>query len=301
MREKVTGSIMGAFVGDSLALGAHWIYDTRLIKDKIGRVDRLLKPGPGSYHPTKQAGDFTHYGDQTLVLLESLAEKKTFDLDDFSRRWRTLFKDYRGYVDQATRGTLSNYSSGKKAQEAGSQSNDLSGAARIAPLAAVYAGDLEGFVKAARDQTAMTHRDPLVVDCSEFFAAVLFYVLQGASPSKTIERIALERFAGRPLEGLVKKGIASVKGETTSVIAAFGQSCHAPEALPGVVHILCKYEEDFKEALVESVMAGGDNAARAMAAGMILGAHLGVKSLPADWLSGLKAGERIARLLADLS
>jgi ADP-ribosylglycohydrolase len=300
MREKVMGSIMGAFVGDSLALGAHWIYDTRLLREKIGRVERLLAPGPGSYHPTKQAGEFTHYGDQTMVLLESLAEKKTFDLEDFSRRWRTLFKDYKGYLDQATKGTLANYSSGKKAQEAGSSSNDLSGAARIAPLAALYAEDLEGLVKAAREQTAMTHRDPLVLDCAEFFAAVLFLVLKGSSPSRATEKIALERFPGRPLEGLVKKGLASTKGDTTSAIAAFGQSCHAPEALPGVVHILCKYEDDLKEALIQSVMAGGDNAARAMAAGMILGAHLGLKAVPEEWLSGLKAGKRIATLLAAL-
>jgi hypothetical protein len=35
-----------------------------------------------------------------------------------------------------------------------------------------------------------------------------------------------------------------------------------------------------------------------MAAGMILGAHLGRDAIPADWLDEMKAGNRIADLLA---
>ena len=76
--------VMASFLADSLALGAHWIYDTESISQIFGRVDSLLKPGPHSYHPTKEKGEFTHYGDQTLVLLESLAEKRDFDISDFN-------------------------------------------------------------------------------------------------------------------------------------------------------------------------------------------------------------------------
>ena len=44
-------------------------------------------------------------------------------------------------------------------------------------------------------------------------------------------------------------------------------------------------------------MAGGDSAARGMAVGMILGAHLGHDAIPAEWLNELKAGNRITELL----
>jgi len=52
-----------------------------------------------------------------------------------------------------------------------------------------------------------------------------------------------------------------------------------------------------KEALVQSVMAGGDSAARCMTAGMVLGAHLGWEALPEEWVSGLRKRERIMELL----
>ncbi|MBP1740629.1 MAG: ADP-ribosylglycohydrolase, partial [Deltaproteobacteria bacterium] len=80
----------------------------------------------------------------------------------------------------------------------------------------------------------------------------------------------------------------------------FGQSCHTDEAFPGVVHLIAKYEKDLKEALVQSVMAGGDGAGRGLMVGMVLGAYLGDNSLPKEWVSELKRGADILRLLQQI-
>ena len=45
------------------------------------------------------------------------------------------------------------------------------------------------------------------------------------------------------------------------------------------------------------MMAGGDSAARGMAVGMVLGAHLGVEAIPQEWIEGLKKREEIEELL----
>jgi len=50
MRMHAKAMVMASLLADSLALGAHWIYDTHQIDRKIGRVDHLLPPLPGSYH-----------------------------------------------------------------------------------------------------------------------------------------------------------------------------------------------------------------------------------------------------------
>jgi len=292
--------VLASFAADSLALGVHWIYDAEKIKQDFGRVDALRKPLPNSYHPTKEKGEFTHYGDQTFVLLESIAAKRGFDLSDFSTRWRDLFKTYRGYFDQATKMTLQNLAQGRAIEEAGSSSTDLSGAARIAPLVFLYPKDSETLVKAARAQTQMTHNNPLVIDSAEFFARVCRKVLDGSSPAKAMTEVGAQRFKGLPLFAWVKEGIESAGEESVSTIARFGQSCHTDEAFPGVVHLIAKYEKDLKEALVQAVMAGGDSAGRGLMVGMVLGAHLGDRGLPQEWVSEMRRGKEILRLLEQI-
>jgi ADP-ribosylglycohydrolase len=231
------------------------------------------------------------------VLLESLAARGGFDPEDFSRLWQQLFAGYKGYYDQATKGTLENLSLGKTILEAGSSSNDLSGAARIAPLVYCLGQDEEGLVLAARTQTDMTHRDSLTVDASGFFARVAFRVLNGMRPVTALEEVSSTFYKGLRLQLWANKGIESCPSESVQTIKTFGQDCHTPDAFPSVIHLICRYENDLKEALVQNVMAGGDSAARGLAVGMILGAHLGMEAIPDEWIDGLKKGPEIEKLL----
>ena len=300
MENRAFTMVMASFAADSLALGAHWVYDTKALETHLGRVDTLLKPLPNSYHSTKEMGDFTHYGDQMFVLLESVAAQKGFSLADFSARWKELFKNYNGYVDQATQGTLAGYDSGKGLQDGGSPSDDLAGAARIAPLVYTYSDHLEDLITAARAQTRMTHTNPLTVESAAFFAEVGFRVLGGLTPIKAIKETAGENFADAALFGWVKAGLESAGDDSVQTIARFGQTCHTPEAFPGVIHLIAKYESDVKEALVQSVMAGGDSAARGMMVGMVLGAYSGAGDLPREWVSALNKEQQITHLLQQL-
>ena len=138
MQQKPKAMVLASLAADSLALGVHWIYNTHVIDKKFGRVEHFLKPERPTYHPTKDRGEFTHYGDQTLILLESVAEYEGFNLSDFAERWQNFFKNYDGYVDGATKETLENLASRKSSSESGSDSDDLAGASRIASLVYVY-------------------------------------------------------------------------------------------------------------------------------------------------------------------
>ena len=292
--------VLASFAADSLALGAHWIYDTESISKTFGKVDTFLEPAPNSYHATKERGAFTHYGDQAFVLLESLAAKKGFDLSAFSARWRALFDDYNGYMDHATTDTLSNYASGGSHEDPGSTSEDLAGAARIAPLVYVYRHDPEKLVESAESQTQMTHNSPLTIDSAAFFARVAWQVLEGAQPVEAMKDVSREHFGGSPVSRWVQAGLATKDKDSVSTISKFGQSCHTEEAFPGVVQLIARYHNDLKEALIQSVMAGGDSAARGMIVGMVLGAHLGSAGLPQQSLNELKKKERISALIERL-
>jgi ADP-ribosylglycohydrolase len=297
MDEKARAMVIASFVGDSLALGAHWIYDTIEIERRFGRVQDLLKPDEDSYHPTKDLGEFTHYGDQTLILLKSVAECSGFDLEQFARSWRAHFDDYHGYFDKATKGALKNLCEAVPPTASGSASTDLAGAARIAPLVYRYRSNREELVIHARAQTVMTHNNPMVIAAADFFARVTYSVLMGIDPQTAMIETTQESFTGTPIEEWVKSGLHSIDSGTREAIAGFGQSCDTRGAFPATVHLIARHQGNLEEALIENVMAGGDSAARGMVTGMVLGAHLGPDAIPGAWLAALKHRDQIVELL----
>ncbi len=301
MKENAHAMVLASFVADALALGAHWIYDTEKIFNDIGRVDRLLAPPEKSYHPTKKRGDFTHYGDQTLVLLESISEAGRFDPTNFATRWQQFNATSQGYIDHATKDTLLNFAKGKTAKESGSTSTDLGGPARIAPLVFRYRNDLEPLLEAAQAQTSMTHAGPGVADGTEFIARTAFAVLHGASPQEAIAETLERGVADIDLDLRLRKAVSSTERESGVVIKEFGQMCAINAALPGAVQLILRYTDNLREALTENVMAGGDSAARGMVIGMILGAAGGIEAIPPEWLEGMTAVGRIRQLLEDIS
>lgn len=300
MEDRKKALVMAAFAADALALGPHWIYDTAVIDTEFGRVEELRDPLPATFHKGRRRGQFTHYGDQMLTLLETVAAGRTFDPAQFAGNWQRMFDGYTGYRDHATRATLENLSEGASWEKAGSGSADLAGAARIAPLGALFAGDAERFAAAARRQTTVTHNHPDVVDAAEFFSRVTAAVVAGGEPVAELAAAAAGRFSNSPISEWVDKGVASAGRDTRTVINEFGQQCGIGAAFPAVIHLLARYPDDLKSALVENVMAGGDSAARGMIVGMVMGARLGTGAIPQNWLTGMAAYERIAALVEQI-
>ncbi len=300
MNQNKKGMIFGSFVGDALALGPHWVYNTNVIDKKFGRVQQYFDPLV-SYHAGKKKGDFTHYGDQMLLLLESLASGSGFDQRAFAKAWQSFFNDYDGYQDKATLTTLQKMTEGNNILESGSSSDDLGGAARIAPIVYRYANDMESAIQAARQQTALTHNNPSVLDSAAFFVRLTLRALAGEKPSEAIPPLLKKQFQNTDIADAVSLGLASQDKDTRTIIAEFGQMCSVEAALPGTIHLISKYENDFEKALVENVMAGGDSAARGMLVGMVLGAHHGFDALPNDWLDTLNARDKINKYLLQVS
>lgn len=289
--------VWASFLADSLALGAHWIYDQQKIARTFGRVEDLVEPLPGSQHAGKQAGQFTHYGDQALILLRSLTATGSFDQRHFAGLWQDFWATASSYVDQATRGTLANMDKGQELDQVGSGSNDLAGAARIAPLIYLLDPDVSALVSACREQTRMTHRDAAVVDSAEFFSRVVVDVLAGKRPVMAMQDAAGESFDALPAAKWVQTGLEAADKDSVEAIQELGKTCHAPHAFPGTVQLIARHEQDLPEALIQCVMAGGDSAARGMLVGMVLGAYQGMEAIPKQWIQALQAGEEIERLL----
>lgn len=289
--------VLAAFAADALALGGHWVYNASVIEKKYGRLDRYEPPLGRSYHPTKDKGQFTHYGDQMLLLLADIAGTPGFKLDHFADTWQAWFKTYDGYMDKASKATAANFSNGGNARNSGSESTDLAGAARIAPLIHFYEKPGGDLLAAIRSQTAMTHNHPDVIKSAIFFTDVTLRVLGNQSPAEAIDQVADSCEGQANMRAWVTAGKESIHRDTRAAISKFGQHCGTEAAFPAVIHLVLKYDGNLKDALVENVMAGGDSAARGMMAGMILGAQGGMDAIPDHWLSEMKAYDHINHLL----
>lgn len=295
MDDKRKGMILGAFTADSLALSVHWVYNTRGIDKKVGRVTELMDPIVETFHPNKKAGDFTHYGDQMLLFLEHLHDNGQFDRQSYMERWVRFFDSYTGYKDHAMKDTRQNIRDGK--QEFGSGSSDLAGAFYV-PLLLGFQSETDKTLRSAVETAVrMTHNNDTVVKSALFFLEVLEKTVGGTAPRRGIEEVRNGGSYDADFIGLIEKGIESSGKDTRETIKNFGQACPADHGLPGVIHLIETYEEDLETGLIENIMAGGDSAARGIIAGAVLGAHKGTDAIPNRWQEGLKVKEKLKYFL----
>ena len=260
---NLQNSILAAFLADAYCLGSHWIYGADKVEKLNLNWDEFQNPR-AMWHKGKTAGDFTHYGDQMLLLLESIKQIGTFDFKHYKKYWISHMQDYTGYIDGSTRESL------KKLQlsDTGSDSSDLSICGRIAPLM-IGVKTQEEFLKNVKDFVSMTHNSSLALDASEFFAKLLYQTLQG----ERVENLLLNlKSKNDLLNTWIKQALKSKNDNTSDTIEKFGPACGVDGGFAGIIHLLA-LNEDFQSTMIKNAKAGGDNSARAMVVAMILGAY----------------------------
>jgi len=292
--KNIKAAILGAFVADTFSLGAHWVYDTRIIAKEFANVDELRDPLPGSYHPNRKKGEFTHYGDQAMWLLESLSAQKSFNAEKYNKLWQDRMETYDGYVDGASKGTLSNLKAGK---EPNSENSDFSAVGRITPLLFLNESK-EDFIKGAKTLVSFTHDSAEVKEVTAFVAEWLYEVLNGEKPSVALSKLVSELKVDSSVKQMVEKALQTSDKKTGTGVKRLGQACNVDGAFPAAVYILLKHEDSYKTAMTENILAGGDSSARGMIIGAILVAYHGIEAIPAHWLSDMKAKSEIADFLS---
>ena len=290
LKNKQAGLLFGSFCADALSLGVHWIYDANELAQKHGRVTGYQAPGPDSYHPHKQAGDQGHVGDQALCLLTFLKREKRWDTVAFMDEWLGMWPTYNDYIDGATKTTLGNIQNQTDKTQGGSDSVEIAGPARIAPLVSFLAQAPENeVVQAAIEQTKLTHRSPEAEDTASFLAKASYRLIHGARLEDTVRETAPE--------WALKSANSVLPQNAVEAIAKLGPACSISSALPSVIYLALKHGENTEIALIENAMAGGDNCARGLALGMLLGAANGYTSIPEQWRNDLNGATALHELI----
>ncbi len=99
---RLRSTILGALVADAASVGLHWLYDQGRIREVAPDSPEFRTPTSSDYdgvtgfyaHGDKRVGDFSHYGEQAMVLLRSLvANGSRYD----KKHYEDLFREHFGY------------------------------------------------------------------------------------------------------------------------------------------------------------------------------------------------------------
>jgi len=294
--DRYRGAIWGQFVGDAAGLGTHWIYD---LNDRAAKypegVEGFEAPLPGHYHEGKRSGDFTHYGDAALLLLESIAALGQFEEIDFGQRFIDFFTDpaCTCYKDHSTRETLNNLKARPGDFQNGADDDQPATVSRLAPLVVAYMNaDDAKFFDAVERCTRFSQHNPIAQDYAKAHAMILRSLLRGTDMGAALEEARLT-VDNRYTADIIESALALGQQDVITTTQHFGQTCPLPSSFPSTVHAAARHGGSYHEAILETIRAGGDNAGRASMAGAWLGAFHGVVGIPPEWKSQLTQHARI--------
>lgn len=190
IQDRASGAIMGAFIGDALALGPHWYYDLEQLHADYGTwIDDYTTPMPGRYHAGMQAGQLSQSGILLRLMLESIVDFGAYDEADFCRRMDTDFFPLidgvpmhgpGGYTSQSIREAWrKRVGLALPWGQVAGNADTTEAAERIIAIAIRYALQPASLAASVTSNTILTQNDGTVVAMTVAFAAVLGMLVEG--------------------------------------------------------------------------------------------------------------------------
>jgi len=85
------------------------------------------------------------------------------------------------------------------------------------------------------------------------------------------------------------------------VSLVYGMPCAIYHQLPAAYYLAARFRDDFESAVLHAVNGGGQNQARAILAGALVGAQVGLSRIPQRFLDGLEDSATLCRLATELA
>ncbi|KAF6260730.1 ADP-ribosylation/Crystallin J1 [Scenedesmus sp. NREL 46B-D3] len=346
--QRAAGAVVGCCVADAAATPVQWIYDVQQLQQlqqqrqqaaggapAAGLVGlEFYDPVQSSFLPMYTTGRNSPYGEQTLLLLQSLAEQAGLNCSSYAALYAARYGNgFDGYMNASTVAFLRNRARGLQPPRTGAEDQQADCVARLAPLVAMYAGDerLMSLVEAATRTTQNTDA-AAAWGCAG--AAVLERLLLGQPAGQAVKETVQElkqqqQGAGRmpdaeqaaSIAGHLEKALQLQQTPHADAVQELGRNCHMPNALQTPIHAVLHHEwlaarqQDgagtaahgltvearqgmFVAALRDVMLAGGCCASRASYAGACLGALLGPEAVPASWVQRCDAGAKVQQWAA---
>lgn len=85
------------------------------------------------------------------------------------------------------------------------------------------------------------------------------------------------------------------------VSIVYGMPCAIYHQLPAAYYLAARFKDDFESAVLHSVNGGGQNQARTILTGALVGAQVGLSGIPGRFIAGLEEGETLLELAQALA
>lgn len=190
IEDRAAGALIGAFIGDALALGPHWYYDLDELHAAYGAwISDYSAPKAGRYHAGLKAGQSSQAGILLLLTARSLVERKAYDEADFCRRMDqdffplidgTPISGPGGYTSQSIREAWrQRVEKNRPWGQTGGNADTTEAAERTLAIAIRYALRPSQLASAVTRNTLLTQTDGTVVAMTVAFAATLGMLVEG--------------------------------------------------------------------------------------------------------------------------
>ena len=349
IQERAAGAIMGAFIGDALALGPHWYYDLAQMRRDYGDwITTYTDPKPDRYHSGCKAGQPSQAGFILTLMLRSLVDRHGYDEADFCRRLdEELFPlldgtpvcGPGGYTSQSIRHAWRcRVEQRLPWGQTGGHADTTEAIERTLAIAVRYALQPGQLAVAVANNARLTQIDDTVLSMTVAYAAVLGMLVQGhalddALSGKLMRLVKTGQLpfhavttddlqpprpgdpdpprAGRfasPDALLTPSSIAAAAADPAisiepawKVSIVYGMPCAIYHQLPAAYYLASRFRHDFEAAVLHAVNGGGQNLARAILTGALVGAQTGLSGIPQRFLDGLENAPLLLALAKDLA
>jgi ADP-ribosylglycohydrolase len=313
---RVRNCLLGAFLGDALAMPVHWYYDRSalardyervvdLVAPKNPHADSILwrssysAPNPKGeilheqaaywgqrgihYHQFLRAGENTLNMQLALELLALLREGQVYNRAEYLKRYidfmTTPGRHRDTYIEECHRNFFTKYARGKKPEDCGGDDIHIGGLAHVPIFAAWYADNESAALAAVREHLRVTHRGELVETATHDLTRMLIAILHGSGVRESIEKFGNGWVGRRKLEGWAQRPDEEVIGSILS------PACYLKDAFPAALFLAWKYSSNLEAALIANTNLGGDNCHR----GIVIGALIGASdaAVPERWKNNL--------------
>lgn len=269
MLERARGCLLGQFVGDALGSLVEF-KSPEEIQREYPRGVRLLADG-GTWNTI--AGQPTDDSEMALMLARMLAKRGRYDREEARREYIFWLNsepfDCGMTVADGLRGCHNRESQANGAMM------------RVSPLGIFGANhDLSHVAEWARQDAAITHVHPVCQQANSLFAiAIAYAVCHGCDAQNLYERIVAWAQEMQVCASLLDTVIKAAEAPPADYVKSQGWVLIAfRNALWQLLHA-----ENLEQAVVDSVMRGGDTDTNAAIAGALLGAVWGREAIPDQW------------------